>query len=167
MDSTSSTAGLGPEMTASTLSKIEQLKSSTANMTSYLNPSLSDLLMLFPRMLSRAGSFALITIPETIDNLIGQGNGGRVIAEATRDGVHNIASAALASAALPGNTQGIAEVAATGVGAQVPTVSLREQLWFQQIRKFGGVFTYALSKWGVSCFVVVSLYANLHLRHRF
>ena len=116
--------------------------------------------------MSRAGSFALVTIPESIDNLIGARNGGRVIAEATRDGVHNVASAALASAALQGNTQAIAGVATSRTGTEATTTSFKNSIGLQQLGKFGGVFTYVTSKWAVCCVIVVrfqKVYFNFRL----
>lgn len=149
----SSTTSLASQVTSSTF---DQVRLSATNLTSYLHSIPKDLLLLVPRIVLRTGSFAFVTIPEQLDHVLGLRNGGRVIAEATRDGTQNMASAALTSAGLAqGATPGIAEaVAAEATAAQGS--SLSQVFTFQQIRNFGGVFSYVTSKWALGCFVVVS-----------
>lgn len=138
------------------ISGINHALSSTANSTSFLKPSPKDLLLLIPRTITRTGFFAFITVPERIDNLFRSGSGGRLIAEATGDGIRNFTSAALLSATSAQETAtAISDGAARteGSGGNIFTQSLS----FQQIRSFGGVFTYLTSKWAVACVCFVSL----------
>ena len=138
-------------------SSFDQVVFSATNITSnLLHPSPKDLLLLVPRIVLRAGSFAFVTIPEQLDHILGLRNDGRVIAEATRDGAQNMASAALTSAGLaqgaaPGIAEPVAAEATAGLGS-----SFSQAFTFQQIRNFGGVFSYVTSKWALGCFVVVS-----------
>lgn len=131
-------------------STFDHLKASVVNATSYLNPSSEDLLMVVPRLVARASSFALSTIPEAFENVFGAGTGGRIIAEATGDG----AAVAAASAGLAPETMAAAgrAAAAQAVGEQQSPLS--QLLTFQNIRTFGGVFTYMTSKWALGCFTV-------------
>lgn len=148
--------------TSGIVSGINHAITSTANSTSFLKPSPKDLFLLIPRMIARTGFFAFITVPERIDNLFGLGSGGRLIAEATGDGIRNLTSAALSSATSPQET---ATAIADGI---TRTEALRgstfsQSLSFQQVRNFGGVFTYMTSKWALTCLCFVSL--GLHLKY--
>ncbi|KAL9111096.1 MAG: hypothetical protein Q9187_007971 [Circinaria calcarea] len=138
-----------------TSSAFDHFRSSATNITAYLHPSPKDLFLLVPRIVLRAGSFAFVTLPEQLDHVLGLRNGGRVIAEATRDGTQNMASAALTSAGLvqeatPGIAEAVAAEATAGQGN-----SFSHVFSFQQVRNFGGVFSYITSKWALGCFVVV------------
>ena len=111
-----------------------------------------DLLLAVPRMVVRAGSFAFVTIPERIDNLLGIRAGGSVIAEATGQGAQSIASAAVSGA------QGAAATAAAAAATEGPEGGmLSHVLSFQHLRNFSGVFGYLTSKWALCCFTVVRL----------
>ena len=117
-------------------STFAQVKASAVNATLYLNPSAKDLLMVMPRMISRAGTFAFETIPEAFDNLFGVGHGGRYIAEATGEGVQ--AMAAASAGFTPGILAGGGGAAtAQGVGGQAN--SFTHAFSFQNMRTFGGV----------------------------
>ena len=130
-------------------STLYHLKATASNAT-FLNPSPMDLLMVVPRMIVRAGSFVLNTVPEQIDNVFRLGNRGSIIAGATGEGTSNIAP--LASV---GYAEGVA--AATGAMTErVQETSLRNAFSFQHVRSFGGIFTYMTSKWALGCFTVVS-----------
>lgn len=155
MDPTNSFSSQVPDETALTSSSLSQLKATASNLTAYLNPSPKDLLMVLPRIIIRAGSFTFITVPEQLDNIFGLRAGGRAIAEATREGAHNMASAALSSAALvPGSAAGnVGAIATEAIQEQGST--LRESFSFQHIRNFGGVFSYITSKWALGCFTMV------------
>ena len=155
MDPTNSFSSQVPVETALTSSSLSHLKATAFNLTAYLNPSPKDLLMVLPRIIIRAGSFTFITVPEQLDNIFGLRAGGRVIAEATREGAHNMASAALSSAVLvPGNAAGsVGAIATEAIQEQGPT--LRESFSFQHIRNFGGIFSYITSKWALGCFTMV------------
>lgn len=101
-----------------------------------------DLLLVVPRMVYRAGSFAVVTVPEYIDNVLGLRAGGSIIAEATGQGAaQNMASAAMSGAP-----------AATTATAGTDGGMLSHVLDFQHIRNFSGVFSYLTSKWALCCF---------------
>ena len=106
--------------------------------------------MVVPRIVARAASFAFITIPEAFENIFGDGDGGRLIAEATGEG----AAVTAASAGLvQGAIGGVAEAAATQAATE-QTGFFSQSISFQQLRTFGGVFTYMTSKWALGCFTV-------------
>ncbi|MCJ1472427.1 hypothetical protein MMC13_001075 [Lambiella insularis] len=128
----------------------DHFKASAANATSYLNPSAKDLFMVVPRLMARAGSFAFSTVPEALENVFSGRTGGQIIAEATG----NRSLRAAASAGTAPET-----MAAAGGAAAVHAVAeqqspLSQLLTFQNIRTFGGVFTYMTSKWALGCFTV-------------
>lgn len=101
-----------------------------------------DLLLVVPRMVYRAGSFAVVTVPEYIDNVLGLRAGGSIIAEATGQGAaQNMASAAMSGAP-----------AATTATVGTDGGMLSHVLDFQHIRNFSGVFSYLTSKWALCCF---------------
>ncbi|MCJ1351212.1 MAG: hypothetical protein MMC33_001195 [Icmadophila ericetorum] len=154
MDPAKSISSQVPVATALTSSSLSQLRASASNFSAYLNPSPKDLLMVLPRIIIRAGSFTFITVPEQLDNIFGLRAGGRVIAEATREGAHNMASAALSSAALvQGNAgENVGAIATETIREQAST--LRDSFSFQHIRNFGGVFSYITSKWALGCFTI-------------
>ena len=156
---TTSSSTFAAKMTPEVSSTFDQVKASTTNVTSHLYPSPKDLWMLVPRIISRASSFAFITVPERLENVLGIGNSGRVIAEATRGGAQNVASVVLSSAGLVQGT--VPEMAEALVTEAVEDQggSLSQGVSFQQIRNFGGVFSYVTSKWALGCFTVVSLAA--------
>ena len=107
--------------------------------------------MAIPWMLDRAGAFALFTLPERIDNILGLHSGGSIIAEATGNRIHNMSSMAAAGleaaqrTAAP--TQGHAPEARGGFFSYAG---------LQHVRSFGGVFTYLTSKWAFACLTLVS-----------
>lgn len=111
--------------------------------------------MAFPRLLVRAGSFA-VSVPERIDNIFGLRNGGSMIAEATGNGSQNIISAALSGDAAQAS-QRAAAAPGGGTAAATEGVPSFSSLTFQQVRNFGGIFTYITSKWALACFTLVSL----------
>lgn len=118
-----------------------------------------EIFLAFPRMLARAGSFAFITVPEKIDNMLGFGHSGSVIAEATGNGSRNILSAALSG--VSGEAAEASSVAAETMVGQTsaePTSSRGiGSINFQQYRNFGGVFTYMTSKWALACCTLVRI----------
>lgn len=138
------------------------VKASASNATSFLHPSPRDLLLAVPRMIARAGSFAFVTVPERMDSLLGLRHSGSVIAEATGGRAQNISRAALSGL---GSAQGTAAATAAEAGIAEGTSGgmLSHTLSFQQIRNFGGVFTYMTSKWALGCFtLVIHTYPTLH-----
>ncbi|KAI9847067.1 MAG: hypothetical protein M1837_003185 [Sclerophora amabilis] len=159
------------------VTSLQQIKSSAFNASSYLTPSPMDLVLVIPRMARRAGNFALFTVPEQIDAMLGGAGYGRsFIAEPTVDGVGSSAVAASAG--------GFAQVAsesgagaAGGVGdASTSPGGFHGALSFNNVRGFGGIFSYMTSKWALTCFTVAiilnrtQIYASarrhLHLNWR-
>lgn len=113
--------------------------------------------MAVPRLLARAGSFAFVTVPERIDSLLGLGNSGSMIAEATGNGTHQIISPALSGGSVQAS-QGAAAATAAGVAAATEGVPRSlSSMSFHQMRNFGGIFSYMTSKWALACFTLVSL----------
>ena len=128
--------------------------STASNITSLSGPFPRDIVMAFPRMVARAGSFAFVTVPERIDSMLGFRNGGSMIAEATGNRTWNMVSDALSSGAASKTT------VPRGPEAAAATESLREgfnSLSIAHVRNFGGVFTYMTGKWALACFTLVSL----------
>lgn len=131
-------------------SALHHFKTSASNATSLLNPSPMDLLLLVPRMILRAGTFALVTVPERIDSMVLRGMGGTVIARATG------AEAQVAAGVPVSSIQGTAATTMAAAGTEgVQGGVLSQAFAFQNIRNFGGVFTYLTSKWALGCFTVV------------
>lgn len=125
-----------------------------SNITSLVGPFPKDLVMAFPRMMARAGSFALITVPERIDSMLGFRNGGSMIAEATGNKTWNMVPEALPSGFISGSAVFTAsEAAATTENMSRGSHSLSNI----QLRHFGGLVTYMTSKWALTCFTLVSL----------
>lgn len=138
------------------ISKIGHMKASASNTTLSLNPSPKDLLMAVPRTIARVGSFIFFTVPERIDGLLGLRNGGSIIAEATAERVNKTVLTTLSGLS---SAQGVATASAESVTATEGTQGggLSNAFSFQQVRNFGGVFTYMTSRWALSCFTLVSL----------
>ena len=117
--------------------------------------------MAFPRMLARAGSFAFFTVPEKLDGMLGFGNSGSVIAQATGgNGSKNILSAALSGASrnVPLSSQGIVAATAAGTSATIDDAQgVFSSFTFHQVRNFGGIFSYMTSKWALACCCLVSI----------
>ena len=124
------TAILEPVLT----STLDQLKTTAANATSFLNISPKDLLMVVPRMAARAGSFVTQTIPDNFESIFGAGNAGRFIAEATSEGAQGLAAA---SAGLEGTAD--AAGGTTILEIEGPAIPFGHLFGFQQVRTFGGV----------------------------
>ena len=129
---------------------------SAANSTSFLKSSPRDLFLLIPRIIAHTGFFAFVTVPEKIDHMLGLGNGGRFIAEATGDGLRNFTTAALSGA--KSTQESVMTIADGATGTESTRGStFGQSLSFQQVRNFGGVFTYMTSKWALMCLCFVSL----------
>lgn len=140
-------------------SALDHFKTSASNATSFLNPSPMDLLLLVPRMVLRAGTFALVTVPERIDSMVLRGMAGTVIASATG------AEAQLAANMPVSSIHGTAAATIAAAGTEgVQGGGLSQAFAFQNIRNFGGVFTYLTSKWALGCFTVVRSQGSLTLQ---
>ena len=131
---------------------------SPSNATALMNPQ--DIFLAFPRMLARAGNFAFFTVPEKLDGMLGFGNGGSIIAQATGgNGSKNILSAALSggSGGAAQVSQGTAAATAAGAGAVTENAhGVFSSFTFHQVRNFGGIFSYMTSKWALACCCLVS-----------
>ena len=160
MNVTSSSTAVSGALGESAQFALDQLKENASNLTSYLTPSPRDLLLLMPKMIARAGAFAFITVPEQLDNALGLRYGGRVIAEATSPGSQH---AAISSAGtVLGATQGLDDATVVdGVGGHSSTFS-QTLSSFQQMKNFGGIFSYVTSKWALGCFTVVGPALRMH-----
>ncbi|OQO00222.1 hypothetical protein B0A48_14009 [Cryoendolithus antarcticus] len=119
-------------------------------------PGAMDLLLVFPRLAQRAGSFAGQYMPDIIN---GAWSGGSVIAEAT--GGLNIANGTVTntSGILAQHTataldavlreawsQGSAEESTSMFGTMLETVG--------KLKNFGGIFAYLTSRWALATFTV-------------
>ncbi|KAF2009986.1 hypothetical protein BU24DRAFT_455167 [Aaosphaeria arxii CBS 175.79] len=125
---------------------MERPPSSFANATSYL-PSPADLLLVFPRLLAKAGIYA-----ENLD--MGKMlSGGSIIAEPTSVNITN------STAAMTGSTfvQQSAAAAASAVAS-----SQDESGLFQSLKNIGTVFTYITSKWAITTFATAILLNRTH-----
>ena len=153
----SNMAAVHSETTASLsflASALGHVKASTSNATTLLSPSPKDLLLALPRMVARAGSYALGTVPDRVDSFLGLRHSGSIIAEATGGGTQNMHPAALSDIGSAYRTAA-ATAAETGAAEGPSGGTLSHALSFQQIRNFGGVFTYMTSKWALACFTLV------------
>ena len=153
-----------PSSLAFLILKMDSIKTSAANATSLLNPSPKDLLLAIPRAIARLGSFAFISVPERIDDLMGLRNGGSVIAEATGEMGNKTVLTALSGVSSVQGTAVTTSNRATVTGVAQGGV-LSHAFSFQQVRNFGGVFTYMTSRWAMGCFILVS--SNFPLGWRF
>ena len=125
-----------------------------SNNTSSMRIFTNDLVMAFPRIMARAGSFAFVTVPERLDSMIGLRSGGSMIAEATGNGSMKIIPTAFPSNSSPG----AALRSAPGAATTEATPQGLGSFSFHQVRNFGGIFAYMTSKWALACFTLVSLY---------
>lgn len=121
---------------------------STSNITTHTGPFPKDLVLAFPRMMARAGSFAF-------DSMLGFRYGGTVIAEATGNRTWNMVSEALSSGSVASTIVPVATEAAAAAVEDSPRGL--GAFGFVQVRNFGGIFTYMTSKWAMACFTLVSL----------
>ena len=139
--------------------------SAPANVTIF-----SDLLYAFPRLASRAGSFALYHMPEAMDNIAGKiFNGGSMIADATGQQTANTtitnmsasagfvqstaaAGAGMLDAALrEGWGVGSEGAAGDGEGAGGSVFAMMVQ-GIGRLKSFGGIFSYLTSRWALATF---------------
>ena len=126
-----------------------QLQPLFTNTSSYL-PSPADLLLVFPRLLSKAGAWG-----EHIDTVFEKIRaGGSIIAEPTAINTTINATIATAAAAAGTGTGGFAlqDTAAASVAAQVPD----DITMFQALKNIGSFFGYVTSKWAIATFAIVS-----------
>jgi hypothetical protein len=115
------------------------------NMTAFL-PSPADLLMVFPRLFEKAGSFG--------DMLR---SGGSIIAEPTMANLTNGTSATAAS-------KFAQETVATAAAGAAASGSTDEISMFQAFKNVASFFSYITSKWAIATFAIVSVAVWLFLR---
>ncbi|KAI9679400.1 MAG: hypothetical protein M1817_005422 [Caeruleum heppii] len=145
------TSQLASATASSAYSSLDHLFPSLHNTT--LMPAPMDLLLALPRFAHRAGVFALFTVPEQIDSALGSRYGRRIIPDPTANGMGNIT----ATASDATFAQGVGEKAA-GVGGAASATSAGGgplgAFSLNNVRGFGGIFSYMTSKWALSCFTV-------------
>lgn len=112
--------------------------------------SSNDLVMAFPRMMARAGSFTFVTVPERLDSILRFRGGGSMIAEATGNGSMKMISTAFS----PDSSPGAALPSAAGAAETEASSQVLSSFSFHQVRNFGGVFAYMTSKWALACFTL-------------
>lgn len=105
------------------------------NASSYL-PSPADLLMVLPRLFSKASSFGDLVW-----------NGGSVIAEPTKA---NLTNSTVATTAGQFVQQSVA-AAASGLAASPDDIGI-----FQALKNVASFFSYITSKWAIATFAIVS-----------
>ncbi|KAL9078432.1 MAG: hypothetical protein Q9157_002660 [Trypethelium eluteriae] len=112
-----------------------------------------DLLLAAPRLAQRAGSFALFTVPERIDNFFGKlRSEGPFIAEATMAELLN-ASGTITSPETLGKASSSPQPSANATVASKP-VTASNPFSFDSVRNLGGMFTYMTSKWALAVFAI-------------
>ncbi|KAL9088892.1 MAG: hypothetical protein Q9165_005949 [Trypethelium subeluteriae] len=112
-----------------------------------------DLLLAAPRLAQRAGSFALFTVPERIDNFFGKlRSEGPFIAEATMAELLN-ASGTITSPETLGKASSSPQPSANATIASRP-VAASHPFSFDSVRNLGGMFTYMTSKWALAVFAI-------------
>jgi hypothetical protein len=125
------------------------------NTSATLMPSPKDLFMMLPRMASRGAALLTENIPAAFEHLIGGPLTGRIVASATgsEQGGGALSAAAAAAGATAAGT--VHETAAMAGEALLDTgngpADFVHSFNMQQLRTFGGVFTYITSKWALGC----------------
>ncbi|KAF4555451.1 ASI1-like protein [Elsinoe fawcettii] len=119
-------------------------------------PTAKDLIMVFPRLAQRAGSFAWY-LPDQMDSMLSKiRNGGSVIADATA--ANKSIPIATSSASLFIQNTAVPEASAiansTGLFSWVSS-----SVHFEGFRGFGGMFSYFGSRWALATFAV-SIFLN-------
>ena len=155
------------------IARLREAFANATNATLHISPSAYDLLMVFPRLAQRAGTFAFYYVPEQLDGLLGRvKEPGSVIAEPTIAKTIGAGTAAVnksvvadATKAAKGITRGFLQ-GVTGGGnsaartaaeqtAQGGSASLRFGIFtFQSIKNMGGIFNYLFSRWSIVTLIV-------------
>lgn len=126
------------------------------NVTRYA-PTLEDLIFAGPRMLTKLGS--IISLPDAID-----GFGQRVISDATGSdyfltttpAAEVFGSEGMAAAAVAGAEASVAAIAAEVLDNDPDPTAVMSRFSLEGARGLGSVFSYATSKWALSCVAMVS-----------
>jgi hypothetical protein len=133
---------------------MDNIKTTASNSSSLLHPSPKDLFMALPRLAHRMGSFWFIDIPDHVENMLGGALRGSIIADATA-GVYNIGTTATEAGAAVAQAAGNAGASGSGSGSADAVGGLAKSLGFQNVRGFGGMFSYITSKWALWCILMV------------
>ncbi|QSZ34278.1 hypothetical protein DSL72_005868 [Monilinia vaccinii-corymbosi] len=126
------------------------------NVTHYV-PSARDLALAGPRMVMKLGSF--LTVPETVDNILGIRMGTRMIPEATGAGIPDPLET-ITSAAVSGIRQ-LGETRSETMTEENLMASSKFSL--ESARSLGGLFAYATSKWALGCIVMAVVLNRTHI----
>ena len=112
---------------------------------------LEDLLLTPPRRLAQAASFLIFSMPKHLNGIVQ--NTGSVIGDATGMTPSN-ASLATSTGNLSAFT--IADSARANVDHGIHGMTWVGAFSLQNFKNMGGFFTYAFSKWALTCFTLVS-----------
>ncbi|GAM90188.1 hypothetical protein ANO11243_082290 [Dothideomycetidae sp. 11243] len=133
---------------------------------SSLIPSARDLILVFPRLAHRAGSFAFSQLPEQVDSVLHKiWHGGSAIADATATNVTTTATITKSGtgAVLQRTAAAAMTSAAAAQGGPSPEQGLftwfSTTLHFEGVRGFGSMFSYFSSRWALATFTV-SIFLN-------
>lgn len=129
-----------------------------------LIPSAMDLLLVFPRLAQRAGSFALYHMPDAVDNIAGKiWSGGSVIADATAQKTIANMTITNTSSAFAQNTAQILDAAWSKAGDQSTSSSVFISMGngLAKLKNFGGIFSYLTSRWALTTFAAVSFWLDM------
>ena len=120
--------------------------SALSNVTSFL-PSPADLLMVFPRLFSKASS---------LGDMIR--SGGSVIAEPTLANVSN--------STITTSSAQFVQASVAAVAEALEATSPEELTMFQALKNMASFFSYVTSKWAIATFAIVSrLHAYTAIHH--
>ena len=134
---------------ASINSTFNYVKATAFNATAFLVPRPKDLLYLFPRIAARAGTFVTDDLPGAFENIFAAQFGGRLLEQATAGDGGMAASPAVAAANILAGAGGNEQAVAEG-----GFFTFFQSFGLQQLRTFGGLFSYLTSKWALGCFIV-------------
>lgn len=128
---------------------------STSNAS--LIPSAKDLLLVVPRLAQRAGSFALLHMPEAVEDFAGMiFHGGSIIADATGQKMTANSTITNTSAAFARSTAAVLDPAIREAWSQgSEETSSMFGMVLQSVGKLknlGGIFSYLTSRWALATF---------------
>ncbi|KAI9649614.1 hypothetical protein NHQ30_002195 [Ciborinia camelliae] len=117
------------------------------NVTQYV-PSARDLALAGPRMVMKLGSF--LTVPETVDNILGIRMGARIIPAATGARIADPTASTTATV-----VEGIRHIVDTrSESLMEENIMASSQVSVESARSIADLFTYATSKWALGCAVM-------------
>ena len=121
-----------------------------------------DLLLVVPRLAQRAGSYALVHMPEAMDNIAGKiFNGGSMIADATGQTANstitntsNAFAQSTAAAVQAAFREAFREAGDDTASSSVFGMMLQG---LARLKNFGGIFSYLTSRWALATFTAVGI----------